>query len=92
MRIAMIGQKRTGSREGGVEVVVTELATRMAARGREVTCYDRSGTDVNGNAVPKELYEYRGVRTVATSTGSTERLPRGHPPRIRIPTDPTIAS
>ena len=38
----MIGHKRYGSREGGVEVVVTELARRMAALGHEVTCYDRS--------------------------------------------------
>ena len=68
MRIAMIGQKRTGSREGGVEVVVTELATRMAALGHEVTCYDRSGTDVNGNAVPTEPYEYEGVRVVPVRT------------------------
>ena len=30
----------------GVEVVVTELARRMAALGHEVTCYDRSGSDV----------------------------------------------
>lgn len=41
MRIAMIGQKRTGSREGGVEVVVGELARRMADLGHQVTCYDR---------------------------------------------------
>lgn len=46
MRIAMIGHKRFGSREGGVEVVVTELARRMAAEGHEVTCYDRGGKDV----------------------------------------------
>lgn len=52
MRIAMIGHKRYGSREGGVEVVVTELARRMAALGHEVTCYDRSGVDVmTGDAV-----------------------------------------
>lgn len=68
MRIAMIGQKRTGSREGGVEVVVTELATRMAALGHEVTCYDRSGTDVNGEPVPAEPYEYEGVRVVPVRT------------------------
>ncbi|MFR7751306.1 MAG: hypothetical protein ACLU1W_11520 [Collinsella sp.] len=37
----MIGHKRYSSREGGVEVVVTELARRMAALGHEVTCYDR---------------------------------------------------
>lgn len=68
MRIAMIGQKRTGSREGGVEVVVTELATRMAALGHEVTCYDRSGTDVNGGPAPTEPYEYEGVRVVPVRT------------------------
>lgn len=68
MRIAMIGQKRTGSREGGVEVVVTELATRMAALGHEVTCYDRSGTDVNGETTPTEPYDCEGVHVVPVST------------------------
>ena len=38
----MFGHKRIPSREGGVEVVVTELASRMAAMGHEVTCYNRS--------------------------------------------------
>lgn len=74
MRIAMIGQKRTGSREGGVEVVVTELATRMAALGHEVTCYDRSGTDVNGNPAPTEPYEYGGVRVVPVRTVDAKGL------------------
>lgn len=74
MRIAMIGQKRTGSREGGVEVVVTELATRMAALGHEVTCYDRSGTDVNGEPTPTEPYEYRGVRVVPVRTVDAKGL------------------
>lgn len=74
MRIAMIGQKRTGSREGGVEVVVTELATRMAALGHEVICYDRSGTDVNGNPTPTEPYEYRGVRVVPVRTVDAKGL------------------
>lgn len=64
----MIGQKRTGSREGGVEVVVTELARRMAAMGHEVTCYDRSGTDVNGEPTPRETYELDGVRVVPVRT------------------------
>lgn len=68
MRIAMIGQKRTGSREGGVEVVVTQLAARMVALGHEVTCYDRSGTDVNGNAAPTEPYDYNGIRVVPVRT------------------------
>lgn len=59
MRIAMIGQKRTGSREGGVEVVVGELAKRMAALGHEVTCYDRMGA-----GMPTEPYERDGYRVV----------------------------
>ena len=64
----MIGQKRTGSREGGVEVVVTELARRMVALGHEVTCYDRSGTDVNGGPTPAGPYERDGVRVVPVRT------------------------
>nr|WP_300788628.1 glycosyltransferase family 4 protein [uncultured Acetatifactor sp.] len=34
--------------EGGVEVVVAELARRQAARGHDVTCYNRSGHHVSG--------------------------------------------
>ena len=33
MKIAMIGHKRIPSREGGVEIVVEELATRMGEKG-----------------------------------------------------------
>ena len=43
MKIAMFGHKRVPSREGGVEVVVGELSTRMAALGHEVVCYNRGG-------------------------------------------------
>lgn len=35
----MFGQKRIPSREGGVEIVVEELSTRMAMAGHDVTCY-----------------------------------------------------
>ena len=48
LRIAMIGQKRCPSREGGVEIVVEELATRMVKLGHSVTCYNRSGHHVSG--------------------------------------------
>ena len=48
LRIAMFGQKRL-SREGGIEIVVKELATRMVKKGHEVTCYNRSGHHVSGN-------------------------------------------
>lgn len=69
MRIAMIGHKRYGSREGGVEVVVTELARRMAALGHEVTCYDRSGVDVmTGDAANCRERVVDGVRIVPVKT------------------------
>lgn len=69
MRIAMIGHKRFGSREGGVEVVVTELAKRMAALGHEVTCYDRSGSDVmTGDTVETRERIVDGVRVVPVKT------------------------
>ena len=69
MRIAMIGHKRYGSREGGVEVVVTELARRMAALGHEVTCYDRSGADVmTGDAADCRERTVDGVRVVPVRT------------------------
>lgn len=69
MRIAMIGHKRYGSREGGVEVVVTELARRMAALGHEVTCYDRSGVDVmTGDAANCCERVVDGVRVVPVKT------------------------
>lgn len=53
LRVAMIGQKRVPSREGGVEVVVWELATRMRDLGIEVDCYNRSGYGI----VPRRHYE-----------------------------------
>jgi glycosyltransferase involved in cell wall biosynthesis len=69
LRIAMIGHKRFGSREGGVEVVVTELAKRMAALGHDVTCYDRSGSDVmTGDATETRERIVDGVRVVPVKT------------------------
>lgn len=39
--IAMLGHKRIPSREGGVEVVVEELSSRLVQMGNKVTCYNR---------------------------------------------------
>lgn len=62
LKIAMIGHKRIPSREGGIEVVVEELSTRMVQRGYEVTCYNRSGNHVSGREFDSEhLNEYKGV-------------------------------
>ncbi len=41
MNITMIGHKRIPSREGGVEVVVEELSTRIVEKGHNVTVYNR---------------------------------------------------
>lgn len=65
LRIAMLGHKRIPSREGGVEIVVAELATRMAERGHSVTCYNRRGAHVSGaehGGSAKNIKEYNGVR------------------------------
>ena len=70
MRIAMLGHKRIPSREGGVEIVVYELATRMAAEGYEVSCYNRRGRHVNGSKrkrIPKKSkYESVNLKSVVT--------------------------
>lgn len=63
MRIAMLGHKRIPSREGGVEVVVEELAVRMAQQGHQVTCYNRKGHHVSGKEFDAEKADtYKGVR------------------------------
>lgn len=41
LNIAILGHKCFPSREGGIEVVVEELATRMAEAGYSVTCFNR---------------------------------------------------
>ena len=60
LRIAVFGQKRL-SREGGVEIVVKELCTRMARQGCQVTCYNRSGHHVSGAEYDNKI-EYDGIR------------------------------
>lgn len=63
LNIAMLGHKRIPSREGGVEIVVSELATRMVQQGHAVTCYNRKGHHVGGTSFDqKALKEYQGVR------------------------------
>ncbi|MGI5946171.1 MAG: glycosyltransferase family 4 protein [Lachnospiraceae bacterium] len=62
LRIAMFGQKRL-SREGGIEIVVKELATRMVQNGHEVTCYNRSGHHVSGEQFDDaHEQEHLGIR------------------------------
>lgn len=63
LRIAMLGHKRIPSREGGVEIVVEELSTRMAELGHDVTCFNRKGHHVSGEEFDSKLLsEYKGVK------------------------------
>ena len=63
LNIAMLGHKRIPSREGGVEIVVEELSTRMAAVGHAVTCYNRKGHHVSGKEFDTNaLSEYKDVK------------------------------
>lgn len=66
MVIAMFGQKRL-SREGGIEIVVKELCTRMAKNGYTVTCYNRSGHHVSGAEYDKKT-EYEGINQKCVPT------------------------
>ena len=62
LRIAMLGHKRIPSREGGIEIVVEALATRMAKKSHSVTCYNRKGHNVAGSEFDgTKLKTYKGV-------------------------------
>lgn len=61
LNIVMFGHKRIPSREGGIEVVVEELATRMVAKGHNVTCYNRTGRNIIGDRQLNRK-EYKGVK------------------------------
>ena len=66
LSVAMFGQKRL-SREGGVEIVVKELCTRMVKAGHKVTCYNRSGHHVSRAEYDRKT-EYTGVRQRSVPT------------------------
>ena len=68
-RIAMIGHKFIPSRDGGVEVVVSNLAPHLAKIGYDVTCYNR--TNKQFKKLRKEgplMREYEGVHLIWTPT------------------------
>lgn len=69
LNIAMLGHKRIPSREGGIEIVVEELSTRMVEAGHSVTCYNRSGHHVSGKEFDGgSLKEYKGVKLKSVFT------------------------
>ncbi len=67
MKVIMLGHKHILGREGGIEIVVFELATRLAARNHEVICFDRSTDHVSGGVLKEEL-EYKGVKIIPVWT------------------------
>ena len=67
LRIAMFGQKRL-SREGGIEIVVQKLGSRMAAKGHRVTYYNRSGHHVSGAEYDHTDTACAGVRQKSVLT------------------------
>lgn len=78
LKIAMIGHKRIPSREGGIEVVVEQLAVRMVQAGHRVDVYNRSGHHVSGKENDgkgqKKLREYCGVRIITIPTFRNKKL------------------
>lgn len=74
-KIAMIGQKRSPSREGGVEVVVTQLSIRMAKRGYHLDLYNRWGYHVSGRSFTDESgITYPEIRTLKIPTFRNGKL------------------
>ena len=59
MKIAMIGHKRIPSREGGVEIVVEELSTRLVKDGKNVQ---------NKKEKSKNVKSYKGVKIITIPT------------------------
>ena len=77
MRIAMIGHKRIPSREGGVEVVVQELASRMTRKGYQIEAYNRSGYHVSGKEYDRDHRHgkyYQNIRIITIPTFQNGKL------------------
>ena len=69
LKIAMLGHKRIPSREGGVEIVVEELSSRMVSLGHDVTCFNRRGHHVSGTDFDQEeVKEFKGIQLKSVCT------------------------
>lgn len=77
MKIAIIGHKRIPSREGGVEIVVEELSTRMVRKGHEVYVYNRRGHHVSGaenDTNDSKSCKYEGIHIISIPTSKKKSL------------------
>lgn len=70
-KVAMIGHKRIPTREGGVEIVVEELATRMVEMGISVDVYNRK--DQFGKEF-RQLKEFKGIKIIRIPTFKASAL------------------
>lgn len=68
MKICMIGHKTVPSRDGGVEIVVEELSTRMVQEGHNVTLFNRKRKNKPSKS------EYKGVKLVDVFTINVKSL------------------
>ncbi len=74
-KIAMIGHKRIPSREGGVEIVVDEISTRLTKKGYHVDAYNRSGYHVSGKQFDEKRGKvYNGIRLFTIPTFKSSSL------------------
>lgn len=75
LKIAMIGHKRIPSREGGVEIVVDELSTRMVELGCRVDAYNRYGRHTAGKRFDQRRGKYyHGIRLITIPTPKSSAL------------------
>lgn len=75
LKIAMIGHKRIPTREGGVEIVVSELSARLVAKGHRVDAYNRRGSHVSGKEFVNRIgKEYEGIRIITIPTFENKSL------------------
>lgn len=74
-KIAMIGHKRIPSREGGVEIVVDEISTRLVQQGYHVDAYNRHGYHVSGKEFDEKRGKiYNGIRLITVPTFKSSSL------------------
>lgn len=76
MKIAVIGHKRIPSREGGIEIVVGELSSRMASRGNKVVVYNRKSEHIAGKGynADNSLKQWKGVDIKWVPTPNSAKL------------------
>jgi len=74
MKIAMIGHKRIPSREGGIEIVVERLSSKLAAMGNEVVAFNRKGSHVSGEEYGNGNSVVVGVKIKTVFTFENKKL------------------